>query len=165
MSLGELRKETQARFAATDAELTWPLPDLPLNTYYLDYATNRQLNPGCTIRLVTHLTEALQLLAQESWQLFLVDLALPDGSGIGFIEAANKKFPDVPLVVTTIFDDDTNLFNALAAGARGYLLKSQTPQQLKKELNLLKQGYLPMSPSIAQRWVGKKRVFAWRSST
>lgn len=110
-----------------------------------------QLSLNYAPTLATSLTEALCLLDKQSWDIFLVDLALPDGSGISFIEAAKQKFSSAPLVVTTIFDDDTNLFNALAAGATGYLLKSQTPSQLKEELSLLKQGFLPMSPSIAQR--------------
>jgi DNA-binding NarL/FixJ family response regulator len=54
-------------------------------------------------------------------------------------------------VVATIFDDDAHLFPALRAGAQGYLLKDQPPEQLVKQLRGISEGHPPLSPSIARR--------------
>jgi len=58
----------------------------------------------------------------------LVDLGLPDGSGIDFIGALMQRCPAARAVLTTLFDDDANLLNAMAVGAAGYILKDQEPE-------------------------------------
>lgn len=81
----------------------------------------------------------------------LVDLGLPDGSGIDIIHEINRRHARIIPVVTTIYDDDRHLFDAIAAGAQGYLLKDQHPDMLVQYLHRIDDGEPPLSPSIAQR--------------
>lgn len=83
--------------------------------------------------------------------LCIVDLGLPDGSGVDVIRTLKEKNPDVPSVVATIYDDDGFLFKALAAGAFGYLLKSDDENQLIDLLREIKRDNPPLSPAIARR--------------
>lgn len=55
----------------------------------------------------------------------LVDLGLPDGSGIDLIREVHQQFPQAVLIVTTVYDDDDNLMRAMAAGADSYLPKDR----------------------------------------
>ena len=83
--------------------------------------------------------------------LCIVDLGLPDGSGIDVIRELKEKKPDVPSVVATIYDDDAFLFKALAAGAFGYLLKADDESSLVNTLKLIENNNPPLSPAIARR--------------
>lgn len=81
----------------------------------------------------------------------LIDLGLPDGSGIDIIREINRRHPRIIPIVTTIYDDDHHLFEAIAAGAQGYLLKDQHPDMMVEYLHRIDGGEPPLSPSIAQR--------------
>jgi DNA-binding NarL/FixJ family response regulator len=81
----------------------------------------------------------------------LVDIGLPDGSGIGIVRELAKYPATFTPIVTTIYDDDQHLFEAIAAGAQGYLLKDQHPDTLIQYLHRIDQGEPPLSPSIARR--------------
>lgn len=107
--------------------------------------------PNNELYLAKTLKEAFSLFPQQKWAFMLVDLGLPDGSGIQFIEHVKQEQSDCQIIVTTIFDDDDNLFGALAAGANGYLLKSQPKENLQLRLEQMKNGTPPISPSIARR--------------
>src|SRR5690606_12483691 len=60
----------------------------------------------------------------ELW-LAIVDLGLPDGSGIDIVKRLRAEHPEIMCIVATIYDDDAHLFEAIAAGARGYVLKDE----------------------------------------
>jgi len=107
--------------------------------------------PGVTCGWAASLTEARELLRQQQWQLLLVDIGLPDGSGITLIQEIQQDSHPVPTVVTTIFDDDNNIFHALASGAQGYLLKSDPEPELVGQLQRFKNGQPPISAPIARR--------------
>lgn len=83
--------------------------------------------------------------------LAIVDLGLPDGSGIEFISVLKNKMPNVPAVVATVYDDDSFLFKALSAGAFGYLLKTDDQAFLVDALQRITKNDPPLSPSIARR--------------
>jgi DNA-binding NarL/FixJ family response regulator len=95
--------------------------------------------------------EALDCVAREHFDLALVDLGLPDGSGIDVVGALHRLQPQALPVVVTIFDDDQHLFPALQAGAFGYLLKEQPQDALVAQLLRMAQGEPPLSPPIARR--------------
>ncbi len=83
--------------------------------------------------------------------LAVIDLGLPDGSGLQLIEVL-RRAPDPPLcLVATVFDDDGHLFPALRAGAEGYLLKDQSVEAVADALRGIAAGRPPLSPSIARR--------------
>lgn len=95
--------------------------------------------------------QAGDLLRGHTFNLALVDLGLPDGSGIEIIETLSRHHPHTYAVVSTMFDDDQNLFSALRAGAKGYVLKEEAPSQLIALLQGILEGNPPLSPGIARR--------------
>ncbi|HEY8361074.1 MAG TPA: response regulator transcription factor [Ramlibacter sp.] len=95
--------------------------------------------------------EALVLIAREPFDLALVDLGLPDGSGIDVVRALHRMQPQAMSIVVTIYDDDDHLFPALQAGAFGYLLKEQATEVLVRQVLRITNGEPPLSPSIARR--------------
>lgn len=107
--------------------------------------------PGIRVCCVADVASALKVLDQFQFDLALIDLSLPDGEGNTVIEAMSARFPQSVIVVATIFDDDDHLFPALRAGAQGYLLKDQMPEQLVKHLRGISEGHPPLSPSVARR--------------
>jgi DNA-binding NarL/FixJ family response regulator len=90
--------------------------------------------------------------------LAVVDLGLPDGSGVNIIAEITKEFPDVTTIVSSIYDDDEHLFEALSAGARGYLVKNQEPEMMVHYLRRIELGEPPLSPSIALRLLSHFRT-------
>lgn len=126
------------------------LEDLPdTQTWLTDIVC--QVLPDAVITYATNIKSARQLLLSQTWQFMLIDLGLPDGSGISILQEARLKIPHIPAIVTTIYDDDDNLFQAMSSGAAGYLLKSQVAEVLVHQLHLQQQGQPPMSPTIARR--------------
>lgn len=89
--------------------------------------------------------------------LAVVDLGLPDGSGVDFLADLARDAPDALAVVATIYDDDTHLFDSLAAGAQGYILKQEAPDTVAACLQRIDAGEPPLSPSIARRMLEKLR--------
>lgn len=95
--------------------------------------------------------QAREILNKKDFDLAVIDLNLPDGSGIDIIKEISAKTPTTYCVVATIFDDDQHLFDALQAGAQGYLLKEQPKDQFIKNLSGLLHGEPPLSPPIARK--------------
>lgn len=86
--------------------------------------------------------------------LALIDLGLPDGSGVELIAELNRQSPQTLCVVASIFDDNDHIFPALRAGAQGYLLKDQSQAQIIELLKGIAEGHPPLSPSIARKMLG-----------
>ncbi len=93
----------------------------------------------------------LELLSGPQMDVLIVDLGLPDGSGIDIIRAANEKWPECNLMVSTIFGDECHVIQSLEAGATGYLLKDGSSQNLAYEIRSLHSGGSPISPLIARK--------------
>jgi DNA-binding NarL/FixJ family response regulator len=83
--------------------------------------------------------------------LLLIDLGLPDIPGIQIIRDIGATYPKCDILVITTFGDDHSIFSALEAGARGYLLKGVTSEELRRDVQLLRDGGSPLSPSIARK--------------
>lgn len=110
--------------------------------------------PGVVINTAATLAEAREQIRQQLPQLALIDIGLPDGSGIDLISELNVNHHSVTSIVTSVFDDDTHLFAALGAGASGYLLKDQSRAELTEMLQRIVEGQPPLSPAIARRLLG-----------
>jgi DNA-binding NarL/FixJ family response regulator len=95
--------------------------------------------------------QALQALDAEPADVLVVDLGLPDGSGIDVIRAALVRWPDCNVMVSTAFGDEQHVIRSLEAGAAGYLLKDSTPQSMLVEIRSLHAGGSPISPLIARQ--------------
>ena len=107
--------------------------------------------PEAQVHHATCIADARQLLQTQTFQLALLDIHLPDGSGVDLIPAVKSRQRDILVVMTTIFDDDQHLFDALRAGAQGYLLKEQPREELVTKLRGIHTGEPPLSPGIARR--------------
>jgi DNA-binding NarL/FixJ family response regulator len=81
----------------------------------------------------------------------LMDIEMPGISGIEGVAMIKERFPEVKVIMETIFDDDNKIFNSICAGAEGYILKNTLPAQILEAIKELHQGGSPMSPSIANR--------------
>ena len=94
---------------------------------------------------------ALTIIEKSPIDFALIDLGLPDGSGVDAVAALRNAQPRAQSVVITIHDDDDHLFPALQAGAFGYLLKDQPSAVIVDQLRRMSQGEPPLSPAIARR--------------
>ena len=91
--------------------------------------------------------------------VILTDIALPGMSGIEGIRVLRARFPHIPILALTVHDSDTKVFDALCAGASGYLLKNTLPERLLEALREVAAGGAPMSPEVARRVVRLFREF------
>lgn len=122
--------------------------------------------PGIMVEVAGSVREAMQWLnnrkTDDAFTLAVIDLGLPDGSGIDVIAAVSQNWPGVMSIVSSIYDDDRHLFDALAAGAKGYLVKDHEPDMIVHYLRRIDQGEPPLSPSIAIRLLSHFRNQAAR---
>ena len=103
--------------------------------------------------------EALSGIDRDVPEVALVDIGLPGMSGIEGIRLLKERHPDLVLLMLTVYDDDDRIFEALCAGARGYLLKKTPPARLLESLREAIEGGAPMSPEVARRVVNLFRDF------
>jgi DNA-binding NarL/FixJ family response regulator len=117
--------------------------------------------PDLKLATATTLREARRWLAEEAPRgtlaLAIIDLGLPDGSGVELVAEVARDFPTALPVVATIYDDDTHLYDSLAAGAQGYVLKHERPEDVAACLRRIEAGEPPLSPSIARRLLERLR--------
>ncbi|HVE55156.1 MAG TPA: response regulator transcription factor [Ramlibacter sp.] len=95
--------------------------------------------------------EALALLRQCPLDVLLVDLGLPDGSGLEVIRAARSLWSGCSVMVSTMFGDEAHVLRSIEAGAMGYLLKDSGPAELAAEIRNLHGGGSPISPNVARK--------------
>jgi DNA-binding NarL/FixJ family response regulator len=113
----------------------------------------RQAFKQVDVSEASSLAQARKQLNDNTFDLALIDLNLPDGNGVEIIREINTNSPDTYCVVATIFDDDDCLFPALEAGAQGYLLKEQTTEEFIQNLQGIIKGEPPISPTIARKMI------------
>ena len=123
--------------------------DLPETRLWLAEVVRRAF-PNCLISEAGTVKEGLELAA-AAFDLVLIDLALPDGSGLEVLRQVRQDQPDALCVITTVMGEDALIIAALSAGAHGYILKEQAPDLLSRQLVQLAEGVPALSPSIAKR--------------
>lgn len=96
-------------------------------------------------------TKVLKQMEELQPQLVVMDIDMPGVNGIEGVKKIKSVFPDIKVVMYTVFDDDTRIFDCLCAGADGYLLKNTSPLKLIQSLQELAEGGAPMSPFVAQK--------------
>lgn len=94
---------------------------------------------------------ARERLDRMAYEVVIVDLSLPDGSGIDLLREQQRCHNDTRFVVATIHDDDEHIFGALHAGAHGYLLKERPAADIENALRGLREGIPPLSAPVALR--------------
>jgi DNA-binding NarL/FixJ family response regulator len=95
--------------------------------------------------------EVLPGIGSDPPEVVLVDIGLPGMSGIEGIRLLKARYPGLVLVVLTVFDDDRRIFDAICAGASGYLLKKTARLRLIQGISDAAAGGAPMSPEVAAR--------------
>jgi DNA-binding NarL/FixJ family response regulator len=95
--------------------------------------------------------EALARVKYDLPDVVLSDIGLPGMSGIEGIRILKEQYPDLIVLVLTVYDDNEKIFDALCAGASGYLLKQTEPAELLKSVKEAVAGGAPMSPEVAAR--------------
>jgi DNA-binding NarL/FixJ family response regulator len=95
--------------------------------------------------------EALALGTGLTPDVVLLDIGLPGMSGIEGIRALRRGFPTIQILMLTVYDDDRRIFDAVCAGACGYLLKNTPPARLLECIREVVSGGAPMSPEVARR--------------
>lgn len=103
------------------------------------------------------LHEGLALLAGPAPDVLLVDLGLPDGSGVDLIKAARVAWPSCDVMVSSVFGDESHVLLSIQAGAVGYLLKDSEPQRIVEQIRSLRAGGSPISPLIARQVLARLR--------
>jgi DNA-binding NarL/FixJ family response regulator len=114
--------------------------------------------PGVDVVAQRNLKEAMAWLdgAAPPW-LAVIDIGLPDGSGIDIVRRLTADFPSTRRVIATIYADDAYLLDAISAGAEGYILKEEEPAQIVATLQRIERDEPPLSPSIARRILAQLR--------
>lgn len=95
--------------------------------------------------------EALDKIGQQLPDVVLSDIGLPGMDGIDGARILKERYPNLLLLMLTVYDDDERIFDAMCAGASGYLLKKTPPARLIESLREAVQGGAPMSPEVARR--------------
>ncbi len=107
--------------------------------------------PEVSLHEASSQSAGLAQCARARYDLALIDLGLPDGSGLDVLRRLRQTQPDAVCVVTTVMGDDASIVGALSAGAHGYLLKEQPRTLLVKQLEQVVAGIPALSPSVARR--------------
>lgn len=131
--------EDDARFRAAFAAAISSSPDLTLHAQ------------------AAGLQDGLALLAGPVADVLLVDLGLPDGSGVDLIKAARTAWPACDVMVTSVFGDESHVLRSIEAGAVGYLLKDSEPERIVEQIRSLRAGGSPISPLIARQVLARLR--------
>ena len=92
-----------------------------------------------------------KLAVNQNIDLILMDIEMPKMNGIEATEIIKQKYPQIKIIMLTVFDNDENIFNAIKAGADGYLLKEVNPRDLQQGIIETINGGATMTPSIAMK--------------
>jgi len=95
--------------------------------------------------------EALDRIGHQLPDVVLLDIGLPGMSGIEGLRILKERYPNMLMLILSVYDDDERIFDAMCAGASGYLLKKTPPLKLLESLKEAVQGGAPMSPEVASR--------------
>jgi len=103
------------------------------------------------VRACASAEDALKSLPQERPDVVLMDIQLPNQSGIECTAQLKQLLPEVRIIMVTVYGDPELIFKALSAGACGYLLKRSTPEEVITAIREVQQGGAPMSREIARK--------------
>jgi len=140
----------------------WAEPPISVALVEDDPATRARLShvlaaaPGIAlVHTAASAREMLDWLAGNSVNVLLVDLGLPDRSGLEVIRWCSAHQPATNVMVVTLFGDEAHMIGAFEAGARGYLLKDGTEDELARHVLSLHSGGSPMTPLIARQLLAR----------
>jgi DNA-binding NarL/FixJ family response regulator len=138
---------------ASSKTTVWLIEDNAAFRQTVARAINRLPGLACTGNFAA-CEPALAALANDKPDVVLIDVGLPGMTGIEGIPQIKAKSPETQVVVLTVFEDHDKIFQALCAGASGYLLKGAPVAQIGEAIREVKRGGAPMSPPVARRVLG-----------
>jgi two-component system, NarL family, invasion response regulator UvrY len=97
--------------------------------------------------------DALQLARENAWDVFLLDISMPNRNGIDTLKQLKREFPRLPVLILSMHPEEQYALRALKAGASGYLTKQSAPDQLVTAIRQVAQGKKYVSPGVAQQLV------------
>jgi len=122
------------------------------------FATLLNRTPGfqcvCTCGTVA---EALRQIPRAAPDVVLMDIQLPDSTGVECTAKLKQQLSDLHIVILTVYEDSERIFQALRAGACGYLLKRAQPEKILAAIKDAHEGGVPMTPEIARKVIGQFR--------
>lgn len=147
-------------YAGNTSESTMPEPSRPIEVAIIE--DDRRIREGLKTLIngakgyrcnaaFRSMEDALARAWSEIPDVALVDIGLPGMSGVEGLSRLRGKYPKVALLMLTVYEDDERIFQALCAGASGYLLKKTPPAKLLESLGEVLNGGAPMSPEVARR--------------
>jgi DNA-binding NarL/FixJ family response regulator len=98
-----------------------------------------------------NMESAIRHFEREVPDVALIDIGLPGMSGIEGTRILKQRYPALQVIILTVYDDDERIFQALCAGAFGYLLKNTSAARLIESIHEIAEGGAPVSPEIARR--------------
>ena len=127
---------------------------------FLRRFTEAVLSDGelCLLGAVSTGAAAKALLSAQAPDVLLVDLGLPDISGVEVIRYAAQHCPRCDVLVVTMFGDDSHVLDSIEAGATGYLLKDAASERIAANIHEVRAGGSPITPSIARRVLSRLRI-------
>ncbi|HTV63610.1 MAG TPA: response regulator transcription factor [Verrucomicrobiae bacterium] len=120
------------------------------------FATLIKETPGleCVCACET-VKDAVRLIPKLAPDVVLMDIQLPDKTGIECAARIKELIPSVQILVVTVYADQTRIFEALQSGASGYLLKRSAPEQIITAIQDVYEGGVPMTPEIARKVIAQ----------
>jgi DNA-binding NarL/FixJ family response regulator len=112
----------------------------------------------------TTVAEALRKIPKAHPDVVLMDIQLPDKSGVECTAQVKELLPSVHIIIVTVYEDSDRIFQALRAGACGYLLKRAKPERVIAAIQEAQEGGVPMTPEIARKVIGHFREQAAAAS-
>jgi two-component system, NarL family, invasion response regulator UvrY len=107
--------------------------------------------PDCSVGEARNAEEATRRTQSHEWDLLVLDLSLPDGSGLDVLKEAKAKLPSVPVVVLSMHSEEEFAIRALRGGASAYVTKESASEDLITAIQKCRAGEQYVSPAIAQR--------------
>jgi DNA-binding NarL/FixJ family response regulator len=117
---------------------------------------NRTTGFQCVCTCAT-VAEALKQIPRAQPDVVLMDIQLPDSTGVECTAKIKEQMPAVHIVIVTVYEDSERIFQALRAGACGYLLKRAQPEKVIAAIREAHEGGVPMTPEIARKVIGQFR--------
>ena len=96
-------------------------------------------------------TFILEAISTHNPDMLLMDIDMPKMTGIEAVQMVRKRYPDLPIVMQTIFEQDDKIYNAVISGANGYILKKASPQKYLESIRDVMNGGAPMSALVANK--------------
>jgi two-component system invasion response regulator UvrY len=98
--------------------------------------------------------EVLKLVALKAWDVIVLDVTLPDRSGLDVLKEIKRERPKLPILILSAYPEEEYAVRALRAGAAGYVTKKASPEELVRAVRRLAQGLRYMSPAAAEELIG-----------